>query len=77
MPKEITRWYCDLCNSEFDTQDEAHNCEYGHSHLKKITSEEYVGASGHWGFLDAPMRFYVQMSDGTKIMYVRHQVIED
>ena len=62
--KIIAKYKCDVCGTEYKDRKDATECENGHKKAKKIIKQVHQHMSGY------PLKLEVEMSDGTKLMYI-------
>ena len=73
---KITRFACEFCGVDFDSEEKAHLCETSHQIPKEIKSAKYV-SSNAIGDLECnyannyPENITIQMSNGKEVDYVR------
>ncbi|MGG4106731.1 hypothetical protein AAXB25_22795 [Paenibacillus lautus] len=41
MPRSVTRWFCEKCNNEYESEQEASKCESQHFDVLKIQEVAY------------------------------------
>jgi len=67
--KELNRYMCEYCNTEYKEKDVAEKCEANHKHNAKIVKMRYLplknNKSGY------PVSIDVTFEDGMTVMYKR------
>ena len=70
--KEIKKYVCEVCGSEYDEKKEAQACERGHKIPMDIIKASYLpvayDSSGY------PSRITVKMSDNSECVYIREGI---
>lgn len=67
--KEIKRYVCEICGTEYSEKITAQNCEKCHKRPESITNARYLSkAQNGSGY---PVAVTVRMSDGTHQIYKR------
>ncbi|WP_276677218.1 hypothetical protein [Selenomonas artemidis] len=67
--KELKRYMCEHCQTEYAQKSDAEKCERGHTIIQKVARVRYVpissDESGH------PISIAAEMSDGSTVVYKR------
>lgn len=73
---KITRFACEFCGVDFDSEEKAHLCETSHQIPKEIKSAKYVSSNAigdpECNYANNyPENITIQMSNGEEVDYVR------
>lgn len=66
--KEVKKYVCEVCGSEYDEKKEAQACERGHKIPMDIIKAGYVPKT-HEYIIGYPTSITVKMSDGKECVY--------
>lgn len=67
--KEIKRYVCEICNTEYKDQSECEKCENTHCKPVKIIKAKYIAANNN--LKGYPTSVIIKMADGTEQTYKR------
>lgn len=67
--KELHLWECEKCHAQYETQQEAENCEKRHQIPQKIIRAHYQPiTTDQTGY---PFQIYVRFENGDSMLYER------
>lgn len=69
--KEITKYMCEYCNTTYDTEDQALNCEASHNEPAELDGKEWMFGKKY------PDKLTVVMDDGVECQYIYRREIKE